>query len=88
MGDTGTADHSCKGTFYSGAIPVHCKIVGGHALYSKSGKGGGGVVLPAPAPTSVRKRYTYVRILYQGLIEPPTLIYTYLHLKDIPQVKS
>ena len=29
MGDTGTADHSCKGTFYSGAITVHCKIVGG-----------------------------------------------------------
>ena len=43
MGGTGVADHSCKGTLYSVAIPVHCKIVGGGGMppYSKSGGGGG-----------------------------------------------
>ena len=53
MGGTGAADHSCKGTLYLGAIPVHCKIVGGGGGGMPSCSKSGGASAPCSYPSDI-----------------------------------
>ena len=51
MDGTGAADHSRKGTLHSGAIPVHCQIVGvGGEGLAPLLKTSGPPAPPAPTP--------------------------------------